>query len=775
MPNENRKRGKKHKKTQEHGQPSRDTDQVPQNAEHQHRPSWIVPAQESEESHPEAPFGYVDPDIKAYFRTVDDQIRTWQQERPYEEDQAADLDPNEAKRMFLVAALSEMSEKEKQLATDPDCSVVLERMSHSMDDFVRRVFLDSLSGSYEALVKHRFASHVCQTLFTVAADTVSRETKGIYPSVTDSKDKGELRTLTRLILDICEELTPTFTSLVMDPFASHVLRALLLLLSPTSSAASHKAQSNMRSKKSSAWKARQGAMKSVFADNKSHDRVDSSTRAVPNEFHEAAIRFVHVLKSELSDNEVRALAANKTASPLLQLILEVEADHGESSLPDSLMDRVMVGIITLCHRNPDEQLEASDYLVTLLRDPTSSHLLETMVSRCPDSAFTVLWATYFRGKLARLATHPVANFVVAKAAERLNPTQLKDALEELESSWNKVIGSARTGVLRAMIDRACTLRAHQKDICQAVCNAFELFQPKDRSHLVSCVLVLKPLGEYMATGLTKHILEDAQQGSKKGKVDDSKEPKVQGALILQSLLRLNEPHCMMVTESIKSLPTEDLILLSQNPISSRVIDILFDSETVPFKVKRALVMSFIGHYHTLVDDRIGSRVGDRCWAFADTYLREKIARSLVVHEQFLAASYFGKYFARNINLYLLQRRPDEWRELQSQSKSNSGSTTSPSTLPSAPSAIVQMPNSDDAEVSHPPKTSKKRRNRPEDEIDAVFNANLGGKVKRAAVSTVGSSDKLIMQKSDQGLQDVLGAIRAAPSDGGGRGKRQRKS
>jgi nucleolar protein 9 len=49
--------------------------------------------------------------------------------------------------MFLVAALTEMSGKEKQLATDPDCSVVLERMTYSMDDFVRRVLLDSLSGS----------------------------------------------------------------------------------------------------------------------------------------------------------------------------------------------------------------------------------------------------------------------------------------------------------------------------------------------------------------------------------------------------------------------------------------------------------------------------------------------------------------------------------------------------------------------------------------------------------------------------------------------------
>ena len=40
-----------------------------------------------------------------------------------------------------------MHNKEKQLATDPDCSVVLERMMYSMDDFVRRVFVDSLTGS----------------------------------------------------------------------------------------------------------------------------------------------------------------------------------------------------------------------------------------------------------------------------------------------------------------------------------------------------------------------------------------------------------------------------------------------------------------------------------------------------------------------------------------------------------------------------------------------------------------------------------------------------
>lgn len=99
MPRENRKRGKKHKKQPE---------QVPDQQEHEEqpepisqspdKPSWIVsgPKQE-EEANPEAPYGYVDPDVKAYFRTVDMQIRDWQERQ--DEDAGEDTDPNE--RMLL--------------------------------------------------------------------------------------------------------------------------------------------------------------------------------------------------------------------------------------------------------------------------------------------------------------------------------------------------------------------------------------------------------------------------------------------------------------------------------------------------------------------------------------------------------------------------------------------------------------------------------------------------------------------------------------------------
>jgi nucleolar protein 9 len=82
--------------------------------------------------------------------------------------------------------------------------------------------------------------------------------------------------------------------------------------------------------------------------------------------------------------------------------------------------------------------EASDYLATLFRDPTSSHLLETLVLRCPDTVFGILWHTYFERSLRKLAIHPVANFVIAKALERANVEQLSYAQHELQDSFGKL-------------------------------------------------------------------------------------------------------------------------------------------------------------------------------------------------------------------------------------------------------------------------------------------------------------------------------------------------
>jgi nucleolar protein 9 len=89
MPRENRKRGKKNKKASEE-----DTRAQPTAIEDQGGPSWIKPPTE-QETNTEAPFGYVDTDVKAYFRTVDIQIRDWAENEAMDEEFDTDRDPNE--------------------------------------------------------------------------------------------------------------------------------------------------------------------------------------------------------------------------------------------------------------------------------------------------------------------------------------------------------------------------------------------------------------------------------------------------------------------------------------------------------------------------------------------------------------------------------------------------------------------------------------------------------------------------------------------------------
>ncbi|KAH9853868.1 ARM repeat-containing protein [Lenzites betulinus] len=817
MPRENRKRGKKHKKQVE--EVDHEEKYVAQDSEQQEAgPSWIVPAREDAGVDPNAPFGYVDAEVKAYFRTVDVQIREWQETRP-EVEEDADVDPNEDRRLFFVAALTEMSEKEKQLATDPDCSTILERMIHSMDDFVRRVFMDKMTGSFEQLSRHRFASHVCQTLLTVAADTVSRETRGILPPPPESgAQEGELLTLTQLTLDACEEIVPSLSSLVLDPFASHVLRALLLLLAPDvlhSAAHANSGGSSsfaLRSKKSAAYKARQGSMKSVFVEGKAE--ALQTTKSTPKDFRKMALRFVSALREQLGENEVRALAANQVASPVLQMVLELEAAYGKADAPSSITDHVLVGLITLVHESPDAAAPESEYLMTLLRDPTASHLLETLVSRAPTRAFDSLWNTYFVGKLSRLAAHPVANFVVAKAFERANAEQIEAAVQELQSAAGKIVKNGRTGVLRALVDRSATLPDTAQGVMELIATGFDLDSDEDKKLLVPCILRLKPLADYQRAVETaskpteEHVADDPRY--KRRKTDDPLEPKTQGAVLLQSMLKLPPPSVDQILNSLQAIGVEELIQMAHHVTSSRVLDAVLESPTVPHKEKRKFVMTFIGHYHTLVDDRIGSRVGERCWAFADPYLKEKIARSVIPYEHALAGSAFGKFFMRPLALHILQRDPEQWKSMQSNAKLPAPPARVWGAGAHASSAASKGANADAAEPEEGKSQKRKGKGQPQDEIDALFDATLGKRVKKAELASAppvreepvaevvdakakkhrsegerekgekskGKSKKRKEREEGEGgaedrdLKDVLGAIRAAPKEDKGPKKRR---
>ena len=107
MPRENRKRGKNHKKQTV---PEEETTVAPEDhleyhdehSEQNAGPSWIVQNKE-EQVNPDAPFGYVDADVKAYFKTVDNKLREWQEMKDTADiDEGEEVDPNEGALAFRI-------------------------------------------------------------------------------------------------------------------------------------------------------------------------------------------------------------------------------------------------------------------------------------------------------------------------------------------------------------------------------------------------------------------------------------------------------------------------------------------------------------------------------------------------------------------------------------------------------------------------------------------------------------------------------------------------
>lgn len=65
--------------------------------------------------------------------------------------------------------------------------------------------------------------------------------------------------------------------------------------------------------------------------------------------------------------------------------------------------------------------------------------------------------------------------------------------------------------------------------------------------------------------------------------------------------------------------------MTHHPISSRLFDAVIESPTVAFKNSRKIIMAFNGKWFEMVDDKVGSRVGEKLWDGCDGFLKVRSA------------------------------------------------------------------------------------------------------------------------------------------------------
>lgn len=539
-----------------------------------------------------APFGMVPPELKAYLKTAC--TRFWQLESHHSrfdgslalaDTSGSNVKDGEAD-LLCLAMLREMDGHELACATDNDSSMAFEAVAESLDSRRLRILADRLSGNIGALAQHRFGSHVLQAILRRLQKDLSvngsREPQTDANGSAGAECQGVLRTAEQLVIDFALEIVPQVQRLLQSTFGTHVLRSMLNVL------AGNSVQTLERSKKSSAFRARHEAPSSsstAIADeseNSSHPNSRGKTWASSQNATSMSIVPTSGFSSVLTElrraclpadstgqNETRALLVSTAASPTFALLLSMEAQTSASLENGSLADTVLEGLIS--DLNDSSQPASKDGVETLLRHPCGSHALQALLHHLPSHIVSQFWSIYIIKKVARLASHPIANFVVATAARRLDCRSVQEALMEIEAEDGcKFVKESRTGVLVALMARAAWFAQKQELpklaslALSASLSAFNLNADEDTQdgRIVKAIAALKTKDgwskmirrreERTARGDAPSALQSRtfkrKREDEQSNVLRPEEATIQGSLLLQALARLSEESHSLISQ-----------------------------------------------------------------------------------------------------------------------------------------------------------------------------------------------------------------------------------
>lgn len=296
---------------------------------------------------PDHPFGLLHPDVKGYIHALSPQLIAWQSQPP-DASSAGAGEEREDRQNFLSSVLGEIRGQELAVATDPDTALVLERLMPSLGDWGRRVLGDALAGGWAALVRQRWGSHIVQTWLTLAAGTLDREARGVWPAQhlqqeqeqaqgqeqgkeedREGKSTGVLPSMAALVQGFVAALGPEMPALLTHPQASPVMRTLLILLSPgrpmpsLDGLAGGSRDSLVRSKKSAKWRTShkvQGASILGTDEAEGGGKGKAPARRLPDELLGARRELRRGITEAVQGIEWRLMGVNPVGSPTIQVI-----------------------------------------------------------------------------------------------------------------------------------------------------------------------------------------------------------------------------------------------------------------------------------------------------------------------------------------------------------------------------------------------------------------------------------------------------------------------
>lgn len=440
-------------------------------------------------------------------------------------------------------------------------------------------------------------------------------------------------TMENLFLYTLNELEGNLGYLMTDPFASHTLRVLLLVLSgrPLSGTIT-----------TSLYKSKKKENISVMARNANVNALMTTSRTVPDSFLAAVDKIISDIVLGLDTTTLRALATHPIGNPILQLMLELELSSSgkqKAKKRDSLFRKLI----------PDEKAEEDNlfsFVKNLAYDAVGSRLLEVIIRFAPGKTFRSLYSTIFKGKLDVFAKNDIAGFVVIQLLNRLSKEDLMHAVEQLCPQIGLLVERSRTSIITTLIERCRVRKVNTGLILDALQEAYGT----DPARRLLKILQFDVNNTSMMAEDRKMQFENQAVGS------------VHGSLLAQSMLDTPGQLRELIIDGLLTTETSTLISMSKDRSASHVLQSSLAYSDQSHKFRRILIQRFFGHLRDLGTHSIASHVVDAFWAASVNlpFIRERVAIELQENEIELRESFAGKVVWRNWMMDKYKTRKSEW-------------------------------------------------------------------------------------------------------------------
>lgn len=562
------------------------------------------------------------------------------------------FDNDNDRKNFITSVLLEAKGKELKLVTNQICSKLMERLILFASNKQLKSIFVQFSSHFVPLSQHKYSSHVLETLLIRSSALVEKEILQEDEDEDENEDENEdeqdKTPMETLMNSMFDEFNPFLKSMIDHQYASHVLRLLILISAGKELPSSTMSNSTLRSKKSKI------ARKMIeIKDNKDFNK----SFQVPNSFKIQLKNICNELIKNQQSKNLRELAINKIASPVLQLILQVEGK----------IDRERSFWHLLFSDTDDKVPQEEAFMEYLLSDPVGSHLLESCIKNDGVRLKYIerLYKLYIKHRVLKLAKRSSSGvYIIQALLFKLNSLEVEFILDQIIPELTNLISISDNKNL---------------DLAQKIIDASITRNNYKRLELINQLFAkLAPNYHYKAPELdtSSEFLENVLQlaGSTLGNTKDDwpTAEERRRSLFLEKLMQYDYTFVVCVWLNFLAIPAERFIQMSTHGVFSHVVQqslvVLPSTEKEPKStliLRKRILNIFQNQVVKLACNSYGSHIIDKLWDFTVLLpmYKDKIASELLKESHKVKESTYGRLVWKNWGMELYTRKKYDWKTL----------------------------------------------------------------------------------------------------------------